>query len=595
MFVQALAEYADNFLSEQLSEEAFEEKPVPYFIELDGTGTFLNRTENTKSVVRGKKTVTLAESLLIPRSPVARVAGVHPLLGVDDIKYVLGAGPWTKQGQEPRDQELTGAFATLIREAADNTNDDALKSCAAFYARPDQVDAARAAFSDAKAGTIVALSVNGPIIKRDRARDCWRNHYRAKADTDRVVEGVEAECLISGKVGPIARTHDKIKGLAALGGQAAGVSLMSFDKEAFRSYGWDQNQNSPVAPERAMAYVLALNDLLRHDRGHRKDIAGVGFIFWTKKPTEFNPMAEIDQPDPSQVERLLRFDPDADPDPNMFYMAGVAGNGGRMLIRYWVAETLGEVKGNLKSWFLGLRINNVFTGKPSEPPKFWQILRAIDREGEPPADRVVALVRRAIEGNAQPLGYRMLSAALARLRAAQGTERLNPFRIGLIRLCLNDQIGLRNSEGGWMPEGLDQRQRHPAYLCGRLMAVYEGLQYQAQGGEVGQTVVDRYYTLASTYPALAFPKMEFLGKKHLQKLRRDKQGARVAIEKEIDRLCGEIEEACGYRFPQALDLDGQGRFALGYHHQRAHHMAQAQERKQQDNGLSFETADQEKA
>ncbi len=139
-----------------------------------------------------------------------------------------------------------------------------------------------------------------------------------------------------------------------------------------------------------------------------------------------------------------------------------------------------------------------------------------------------------------------------------------------------------------MTESLDPAQRHPAYLCGRLLAVYEGLQYQAQGGEVGQTVVDRYYTLASTYPALAFPKMETLGKKHLQKLRRDKAGARVAIEKEIDRLCGDIEQACGYRFPQALDLDGQGRFALGYHHQRAHHMAQVQQRKQQENGLNLE-------
>ena len=143
-----------------------------------------------------------------------------------------------------------------------------------------------------------------------------------------------------------------------------------------------------------------------------------------------------------------------------------------------------------------------------------------------------------------------------------------------------------------MTESLDPGQRHPAYLCGRLLAVYEGLQYQAQG-EVGQNIVDRYFTLVSTYPALAFPKIEYLGKKHLQKLRREKPGARVAIEKEVDRLCGEIELACGYRFPQALDLDGQGRFALGYHHQRAHHMAQAREYKQQENGLKQELTNEE--
>lgn len=592
MFVQTLAEYADTYLTNQLSDEAFEEKPVPYFIELDGAGTFLNRTENMKEVKRGKKTVRAPESLNVPKSPVARNAGIHPLLAADDIKYVLGGGPWSKPEQKRRDDELCTAFADLIRQALKKTGDEALNACAGFYARPDQIEAARAAFAEVKAGSLTALSVGGPVIRRDSVRNYWKNHYRQTASAERLVGGKEAECLISGKIGPIARTHDKIKGLTALGGQPSGVSLMSFDKEAFRSYGWDQNENSPVSPGRANAYVMALNDLLRYDGGHRKDVAGVGFIFWTKEKTEFNPMEEIDQADPSQVERLLRLDPLADPDPNKFYMAGVGGNGGRMLIRYWVAETLTDVKGNLKNWFLELRIANVFTGKPSEPPRLWQLLRAIDREGEPPAGRAVALIRRAIEGEAQPLGDRMLAAALARLRVARGAEQLSPVRAGLIRLCVNDQIRTRTLKGGLMTESLDPGQRHPAYLCGRLLAVYEGLQYQAQG-EVGQNIVDRYFTLVSTYPALAFPKIEYLGKKHLQKLRREKPGARVAIEKEIDRLCGEIEQACAYRFPQALDLDGQGRFALGYHHQRAHHMAQAREYKQQENGLKQELTNEE--
>ena len=129
-----------------------------------------------------------------------------------------------------------------------------------------------------------------------------------------------------------------------------------------------------------------------------------------------------------------------------------------------------------------------------------------------------------------------------------------------------------------MTPTLDAGQKHEAYLCGRLMAVYEGLQYAASG-EVNQTVADRYFTLASTYPALAFPKLEDLGNKHLRKLRRDNHGAMVRIGQEIDHLHLEIENASGYKFPKALDLDSQGRFALGYHHQRAHHMAQAQANK----------------
>ena len=69
-------------------------------------------------------------------------------------------------------------------------------------------------------------------------------------------------CLISGRIGPIAPTHELDQGRREPGGQPSGVALMSFDKAAFRSYGWDKNANSPVSPERARAYVLALNDLL---------------------------------------------------------------------------------------------------------------------------------------------------------------------------------------------------------------------------------------------------------------------------------------------------------------------------------------------
>ena len=125
-----------------------------------------------------------------------------------------------------------------------------------------------------------------------------------------------------------------------------------------------------------------------------------------------------------------------------------------------------------------------------------------------------------------------------------------------------------------MPEVLDLREQHPAYLCGRLLAVYESIQYSS-AGEINQTVADRYYSLASTCPALAFPKLADLGQKHLRKLRRDKRGAMIRLEEQLQDILGSIEREAGCHFPPSLDLDGQGRFVLGYHHQRAAHMAAA--------------------
>lgn len=576
MFVQALAEYAHTYLSEELKDEAWEEKPVPYLLELAADGSFLGVVERMTQVVLGKKTVSRPQPLPVPRSPVNRNSGLYPLLGADDIKYVLGVGAWTNPKERENHAERHEAFVKLTREAARATRDPALESCERFYARAEEVEQARAAMKAAKPGSLVALSVNGPLVLRPAVQAWWREHYR-KAFQERVADkGGFGECLISGTFGPIAPTHEKIKGISSLGGQAAGVSLMSFDKEAFRSYGWKQNENSPVSPESAMAYVLALNDLLRAGKGHRRDIAGVGFIYWLKNPAEFDLFETLDQPDEKQVEALLSLDPGADPEPNEFYMAGVSGNGGRLRVRYWVTGSLGRIKENLKKhWFEELRVSNF--EESGEPVRFWQLLQAIDRNGEPPADLVIALLRRAIEGRSQPLGYRVLAAVLSPLRRAG--ER-TPVRLAFVRLCVND-LSYKRGEN-FMTENLDPTQSNSAYLCGRLLAEYESLQWNAfnisKEPQPNLTVADRYYSLASTNPAIAFPQIVDLGRKHLSKLKRNKKlgmSVAVAIEQRLQELLGLFKD----RFPSLLGLDDQGRFALGYYHQRAHSIAQAKARK----------------
>jgi CRISPR-associated protein Csd1 len=555
MLIQALAEYADTRLQDQLNDLAFETKPVPYFLEIGRDGTFLNLVERTEQVQRGKKTVKQTQTLLIPKSPVNRNTGEHPLLACDDMKYVLG------------DEKKHIAFVDLLKKAAAATSDPALQSCVAFYERPDQVDAARKALADHKtpAGAVIALSASGPVVARDVVRRYWREHYRG-ANAARNEKGGEGMCLISGKIGPIAPTHEKIKGLASLGGQSAGVSLMSFDKEAFCSYGWEQNANSPVSPERAAAYVLALNHLLKRDNASRIDHCGVGFLFWTKLLVEKTPISILEEADPEQVRQLLLLDESGlYLDPNEFYLLGVSGNGGRLLVRFWIHENLEKVQRNVAGWFKGLRISSPFTGGIADPPKLWQLLASLAHD-EPPPDRAIQLIRRAILG--QSLGKTILAGALGRLRVASGADKLSPVRAGLIRLCVNDQNGEPK-----MSEELDPNLNHPAYLCGRLLALYDGLQYQAQG-EVNANVSDRYYSLASTYPALAFPKLSDLGLKHLRKLRRDKPGAAVNIEKEVQEIHARLA-ASGAKFPPPLSLEDQGRFAIGYHHQRAESMARA--------------------
>jgi CRISPR-associated protein Csd1 len=491
------------------------------------------------------------------------------------------------------------AFVELVRAAAAETGDPALRACTKFYDQPDEVRKAADALAamKPKSGRSVLAVVprnpsaedpGGPVVQRKAVMDYWRKHY-AGAFAERVEGGGEGMCLISGKVGPIAPTHDKIKGVANLGGQAAGVSLMSFDKPAFRSYGWEKNANSPVSPDRATAYVLALNDLLRrgeHRRGSsrdkvvrtRFDCGGVAFLFWTREPSDDDIYALFNEAQPEQVQALLSAPQTGhravEVDPNDFYLAAVSGNGGRLLVRYWFHDKLANVRGNVRKWFEELRIADVFRkGGPSDPPRLWELLAGISNaKGKPsekvakvPPDRTVQLMRRALHG--LPLGRTILAAALARLRVESGNARLAPGRVGLVRMCVNDIETVEKKGCPVMGETLNPSLDHPAYVCGRLLALYDGLQYAAQG-EVGVTVVDRYYALASTNPIVAFPKIEELGIRHLKKLRRDKRGAAVCIQQEISELHERLAKQ-GAKFPGPLSLEDQGRFAIGYHHQKA--------------------------
>lgn len=578
MLIQALADYADAYLSDQMADPAFESKPVPFMLELSADGTFLGWVSREEIVVRGKQTAKQVPAHEVPKSPVNRMSGAHPLLAFDDVKYLFGPGPWTETGQEKGHQLKHLAFVELLRNAALNTEDTALAACVKFYDRKDQVMAARNQLSEkAKGEILLSVSPDGPVIDRPAVREYWRNHFRERLG-ERNEAGGEAMCLVSGRYGPIAPTHFPIKGTAKIGGQPSGVQLMSFDKDAFRSYGWEKNANSPVSPDRAQAYVLSLNHLLAGKGTSRIDRNGAAFLFWLRKPTpEINLMNVLEAADPDAVRRLMELRKDGwqSIEPNDFHFLAVSGNGGRLQIREWIHESLAVVMGNVAGWFDALRIVDVFSGDIAPAPKMSQLLAALARD-EPPAGRAVELVRRALNG--RTIGLSMLAAALSRLRVASGQERLNAPRAGLIRLLVNDEIARNESKGELSMEAeMNPAERHPAYLCGRLLAMFDGLQYAASGAELNQTVADRYYTLASTYPQIAFPKIEDLGMKHLRKLRREKRGAAVRIEREMD----EVREALAGVYPGPLSLLDQGRFALGFHHQRGSSIRKAMEAKQQ--------------
>ena len=597
MFVQALAAYADKNLQKELNDVAFEQRAVPFWLEIADDGRFLGLRERYqppqgKTPRPGKapaKPKLLAQTENVPRSPVNRNSGLHPLLGADDIKYVLGVGAWTRPSENENQAERHAAFVALLGRVATATGDEGLMACVRFYERPDQVAAARERLAAAPAGSNVALAFEGkPVTRRAAVQAWWRNWYETASSERASTEMVE--CLISGVVGPASPTHPKIKGTSGIGGQASGVSLMSFDKGAFRSYGWEQNANAPVSADRAMAYVLALNHLLRPGGGHRKDFGGLAFLFWLREDSPLpNPGEMLEQPPTKvyieEVKALLGAVTiaarDAAPDPNCFYLAAVSATGSRLILRTWLEETLPQVVENVLGWWDGLAMQSFDSKEPPSSPVFWQLLQALEREGKPTAGRVNALYRRALEGPRRPLGPRFIADVLARMRVDEKMRR-NLAALGLLRLCLND-LHHATGKGEFMPPALDpdHPNPHPAYVCGQLLALHDSLQYTtfkvAEESEPNATVADRFYTLVMNSPAVGMAKVFELGRKHLTKMRRkNERGAKLASW--FEGRIGELEQMLpDQHVPHGFGLHDKARFALGFYHQKAYRPRKASE------------------
>jgi hypothetical protein len=321
-----------------------------------------------------------------------------------------------------------------------------------------------------KPGTLVALSVGEPLVERETVQQFWRKHYQ-DAFAERM-EGSDGECMISGKFGPIAPTHEKIKGVSSLGGQASGVALMSFDKEAFRSYGWEQNRNSPVSPDRALAYVLAFNDLLKQDKGRRKDIAGIGFLLLAQEPRGPSmPSTSDGRADPQQVKETAQLRSTLKPGRKPL-LSGCR-------LRQWRTAACTPLGGPCahtvkekppRTGIEQLRVEYPLWGE--EPPRSSLAValcagpRWRNRRMTTPCWRCCAAALKGL-----PLGYLVLSTALTRLRHPGGTipkgkagdKKSDPMSlwlrlrvpIGLIRMCINDQCFVTTERSSEMSEGLD--------------------------------------------------------------------------------------------------------------------------------------------
>jgi len=400
-------------------------------------------------------------------------------------------------------------------------------------------------------------------LESDTWHDWWKE-YR---------QGLKKEalqpmrCLISGELAEPEETHPKIKGLANVGGRGPGDALISFDKDAFKSYGLEQSTNAAVSENSAYAYSSALNELIRK---HSRKIAGTKVVHWFKEgiKQEDDPLyfletgAEAQELDAQHQakERLRSIESGKRPDlgQNYYYGITLSGASGRVMVRDWMEGQFKELVGNIVRWFDDLSIVHREGNSYAPEPKFLAVLGATVRElDDLPAPFVSKMWRVAVRN--EPIPQAALAKALSRTKVGIiKDETFNHARMGLMKAY---HLRKKENSGGDLKPYLNEEHPNPAYHCGRLMAVLARLQNAALG-DVGAGVVQRYYAAASATPALVLGRLTRTSQFHLNKL---DPGLSYWYEKKIAGIWGRIED----NLPTTLSLEEQSLFALGYYQQLA--------------------------
>lgn len=567
MILKRLYELAER--NGLLDDPAFEGIAVPFVVNIDSLGGYLGiidcREAITVPSAKGppKSRQGKGREIAIPKPHGNTANAGFARFFCDTLARVLPVS------DEAKCVASRGTFWEQIGLAATETADPALNAVYRFGERlqsdPPLALAIQQDLLDLKPGpgdrcTFKWHPDEGKtILDRDAVRNWWRQYY-ARFDKGRQNSGRKGVCQVTGEFGPIAVVHaNKISGIPD--GIASGSSIVSNDKAAFESYGLEGAANAGIGYRAADGYTRAIQALIQQKLcKSRVSIGSSLFLFWTREPSDLNDVfaALMDGTDPAMVEKLLRSPLQGRNagtiKSNAFYCLTVSANSARVVIRDYLEAPLAVAHANLVSWFKDLQICDAW-GKEIVtvfPMRLLALATAWDLDHVLPG-LMTQLMEAAIKGF--PLADHILAACLRRLQA-EGSEGFTPTRLGLIKLFL-----IR--KGFQMDNTLDQSSVTPAYLCGRLMATFERIQWGAMP-EVNATVVDRFYGTTSTSPGMVLPRLFKSAQQHLNKLSGEKPGMAENLKKDLESLCSQINA-----FPNLLTLSQQGEFALGFYHQRA--------------------------
>jgi CRISPR-associated protein Csd1 len=538
---------------------------IGFLISLNEDGTVAHIVDLRDGEGRKKQ----PRMMLVPQ-PVKRTAGIAPNFLWDKTSYVLGV----TAGEGKRTTDEHAAFVKRHVEALAGTHDEGLNALLLFLKNwsPDLFSAPTWPDDMTDQNVIFALEKERRtrlLHQRDASKALWER----LSNIDGKSSGV---CLVTGEPGPVARLHPSIKGV--WGAQSSGAALVSFNLDAFTSYGHEQGDNAPISEVAAAKYTTALNRFLDRDSGHRVQIGDASTVFWadasdaeTEAAAEslfaayVGADAEGEQATKEigiKLERIRNGDALSEVEPKLtanvnFYVLGLAPNAARLSIRFFFEGDFGTLTERYQRFVEEMRVEP--PPRDGYPP-LWRYLIELavlgKRENVPP-NLAGDWMRSILSGTNYPLT--LLSTTLMRIRA---DGKVNALRVGILKAVLMRNYRLE------VPVALNPEERNKGYLLGRLFAVYEEMQRAALGDNVNATIKDKFYASASATPRKVFSMLDSGSANHLSKIGKQNKGRQVNLVRLQEEIM-DLMEPGKDPYPSSFSANEQALFGLGYHHQHS--------------------------
>ncbi len=558
MILQALYDYYQRKAADPesgIAPEGFEWKPIPFLIVVNPAGAFVTIQDTREGEGRQRR----AKAFLVPRTE-KRTVGIKANLLWDNAEYVLGANPKGRTGVEQRKAAFRARLNTLgyhpdleaVKTFLDGKPLDAIES---------RVDLAPMWAEILESGGNLAFRVEGSGFHT-------LCEAMAQKAADTLSTGIpDGTCLVTGRRAPIARIHTSITGVR--GAQASGAALISFNLRAFSSRGRSQNHNAPVGESAAFAYTTALNGLLGRDSRQKVQVGDATTVFWSAKkatrleadfatffglPTKDDPDAEVEAV--KALYATVRSGQGMEVDDTPFFILGLAPNAARLSVRFWYSDTLDGISARLRQHLDDLEI--VCSPRDSGRRALMALLCDLVLKGKAeniPPNLAGQVMRAALSGGPYPQA--LLQLAIRRIRAEREVTRM---RAAVLKAVLNRSQKKTATSSKEITVSLDPSNLSPGYRLGRLFAILEKIQEEAQPG-INSTIRDRFYGAASSTPATVFPQLLKLKNHHLAKL------SNPAFRRNHEIRLGEVFDGL-QAMPSHLPMEEQARFAIGYYHQR---------------------------